>query len=113
MNHRSDKMFAIGHLVIPIVLFALFQRDQDKYQLLLVFFSFIWSLYLIWHAFVVKNLYLYLKKNTYWLLMLIDVVLNNLTYVLPKWELNTQPTWLLLFLVPLYALELGILPSFY
>jgi diguanylate cyclase (GGDEF)-like protein len=32
---------------------------------------------------------------------------------LPKWELNAQPTWLLLFLVPLYALELGIFPSFY
>ncbi|QGQ95718.1 EAL domain-containing protein [Paenibacillus psychroresistens] len=112
MNHRSDKMFAIGHLVIPIVLFTLFQRDHQKIQLLLVFLSFFWSLYLIWHAFIVKNLYLYLKKNTYWFLMLVDVILNNLTYVLPEWEINAHPTWLLLFLVPLYALELGIFPSF-
>jgi hypothetical protein len=113
MNHQSDKMFAIGHLVIPIVLFTLFLRDQQLIQLLLVFLSFFWAVYLFWQAFVIKNLYLFLMKSSYWIFIIVDVVLINLIYILPKWEMNAHPTWLLLFLVPLYALELGILPSFY
>jgi diguanylate cyclase (GGDEF)-like protein len=113
MNHRSDKMFAIGHLVIPIVLFALFYRDQQYFQLLLVFLSLFWALYLLWHAYVQNNLTVLLKKNSYWILMLVDVILNNLIFIVPKWEMNAHPTWLLLFLVPLYALELGVLPSLY
>jgi diguanylate cyclase (GGDEF)-like protein len=112
MNHRSDKMFAVGHLVIPIVLFALFKREQQIVLLLLVFLSFFWAIYLLWHAYVLKNLYIFLKRNTFWVLMLVDVILINLTYVLPEWK-SSQPTWLLLFLVPLYALELGLLPSLY
>ena len=63
MNHRSDKMFAIGHLVIPIVLFSLFQREQQSILLLLVFLTFFWAIYLIWHAFVTKNLFLLLKRT--------------------------------------------------
>jgi diguanylate cyclase (GGDEF)-like protein len=113
MNHRSDRMFAIGHLIIPIVLFTLFQRDQQNILLLLVFLTFFWAIYLIYHAFILKNLFLLLKKNAYWFLMLVDVLLNNLTYILPSWEMDAHPTWLLLFLVPLYALELGLLPSLY
>jgi diguanylate cyclase (GGDEF)-like protein len=111
MNHRSDKMFAVGHLVIPIVLFALFQRDQQYVLLLLVFLSFFWAIYLVWHAFVLKTLYVLLKRNSYWFVMFVDLMLNNLTSVLPSWE--KYPTWLLLFLVPLYALELGMLPTFF
>jgi diguanylate cyclase (GGDEF)-like protein len=111
MNHRSDKMFAVGHLVMPIVLFALFQKNQQYVLLLLVFLSFFWAIYLVWHAFILKNLYVLLKKNSYWILMIVDIILNNLTYVLPDWK--SYPTWLLLFLVPLYALELGMVPSFF
>jgi diguanylate cyclase (GGDEF)-like protein len=111
MNHRSDKMFAVGHLVIPIVLFALFQRDQQYVLLLLVFLSFFWAIYLGWHAFVLKNLFVLLKKNSYWFVMIADIILNLLIYILPSWE--KYPIWLLLFLVPLYALELGMLPSFF
>jgi diguanylate cyclase (GGDEF)-like protein len=111
MNHRSDKMFAVGHLVIPIVLFALFQKDQQYVLLLLVFLSFFWAIYLVWHAFILKNLYILLKKNTYWFLMFVDIILNTLTYILPSWE--KYPSWLLLFLIPLYALELGMLPTFF
>jgi diguanylate cyclase (GGDEF)-like protein len=113
MNHRSDKMFAIGHLIIPIVLFALFQRDQQNIQLFMVILSFFWAIYLIWQAFILKNLYLFLKKDSYWFLALVDVILNNLSYVLPNWGMDAHPTWLLLFLVPLYALELGVWPSLY
>jgi diguanylate cyclase (GGDEF)-like protein len=32
---------------------------------------------------------------------------------MPEWKSESQPTWLLLFLVPLYALELGLIPSLY
>ncbi|MDB5052260.1 MAG: hypothetical protein JWM44_310 [Bacilli bacterium] len=113
MNHRSDKMFAVGHLVVPIVLFALFKRDPQFVLLLLGFLTSFWALYLMWHAFVLKNLYIFLKKNTYWFLMLTDVLLNTLTYTLPIWKLDSHPTWLILFLVPLYALEMGLVPSFY
>jgi diguanylate cyclase (GGDEF)-like protein len=111
VNHRSDKMFAVGHLVIPIVLFALFQSNQQFVLLLLVFLSFFWAIYLVWHAFVLKNLYVLLKRNSYWFLMVVDIILITLIYILPAWE--SYPTWLLLFLVPLYALELGMLPSFF
>ncbi|MEX2461744.1 MAG: EAL domain-containing protein [Paenibacillaceae bacterium] len=113
MNHRSDKMFAIGHLLIPVVLLSLFQRDQQFIQLFLVIISFFWATYLIWHAFVLKNLFLFLKKNMYWLLMIVDVIINNLIYILPDWKMGEHPIWLLLFLVPLYALELGIWPAFF
>lgn len=113
MNHRSDRMFAMGHLIIPIVLFALYQREQQYIILLLVFLTLIWAIYLFYHAFVLKNLFLFLKKNTYWFLMLVDVILNNLIYILPNWKMDSHPTWLLLFLVPLYALELGLFPSLY
>src|ERR1700687_1887387 len=110
MNHRSDKMFAIGHLVIPVVLFALFERDQQYIQLLLVFLSLFWAIFLLWHVFVHKNLSMLLKNNAYWILMLVDVILNNLILNLPTWKLGSQPTWLILFLIPLYALELGVWP---
>jgi diguanylate cyclase (GGDEF)-like protein len=113
MNHRSDKMFAVGHLVIPIVLYALFQKNQQFILLLLVFLSIFWALYLLWHAFSLKNLYVFMNKGSYWFVMLVDVILNCITYILPDWQGKVQPTWLILFLVPLYALELGMLPSLY
>jgi diguanylate cyclase (GGDEF)-like protein len=91
----------------------LFQRDQQYFQLLLVFLSLFWAIYLLWHTFVQKNLSVLLKKSSYWIFMFVDVILNNLILNLPKWELDAHPTWLILFLVPLYALELGVLPSFY
>jgi diguanylate cyclase (GGDEF)-like protein len=113
MNHRSDKMFAIGHLVIPIVLFALFQKNHQYILLSLVFLSLLWASYLLWHAFIHNHIYVFMNKGSYWFVMLVDVILNCMTYILPDWQASAQPAWLILFLVPLYAFELGVLPSLY
>jgi hypothetical protein len=38
-------------------------------------------------------------------------VLLTATFVLPDWSTGPKPTWLILFLVPFYAFELGMRPS--
>jgi len=113
MKYRSDKMFAVGHLVIPIILVALFfaEGDPQNIILLLGLITFLWSLLLLWLAFQMDSSQLVFSKKTYLFLMLVDIILMALINLLPNWAIN--PTWIVLFVVPLYALETSMVFTLY
>jgi diguanylate cyclase (GGDEF)-like protein len=113
MNPKSGKMFSVGHALIPIVLIVLFLDAGNKQPviLLLALFGFLWSVFLIWLAFSKRNMDVFYLKQYYWFFILVDFVLITAVSTLPVWEAAQKPTWLLLFVVPFYAFELGVLAS--
>jgi diguanylate cyclase (GGDEF)-like protein len=112
MNPKSGKMFSIGHAIIPIIMFSLYLDSTSQPVMLAILFgSLVWTLYLIWIAFFSDIAAIVLKRSYYWFFILVDSAIITTVYTLPDWSHGTQPTWLVLFLVPLYAFELGMFPA--
>ncbi|WP_409341344.1 putative bifunctional diguanylate cyclase/phosphodiesterase [Paenibacillus sp. MBLB4367] len=110
MFHKKGKVFAIGHLTIPLVLAGLYvtvNRQAD--MILLIAFSFIWFLLLMYFAFGVGVLSDWLRKRAVWAVALTDYAICLAIHMIPGWAPQAEPHWLILFLIPLYAFELGTL----
>ncbi|WP_158560333.1 EAL domain-containing protein [Paenibacillus contaminans] len=112
MLHKNGKVFAIGHLSIPLVLAGIyFTANQQTTMLPLFFFSFVWFLLLSYFAFGIGRLSEWLRKRAVWAVTLTDFAIYLAIQLLPEWAPHTEPDWLILFLVPLYAFELGTFAS--
>ncbi len=108
MIHKNAKAFALGHSIVPILLFLLYGRDPQSVLLLIAGLAIAFTTFLLWRAFSVQDLTRFMKMPGLFLLMAVDLLLLIMVFVLPDWMSNLRPTWLLLFIVPLYASETGI-----
>ncbi|MEF3304623.1 putative bifunctional diguanylate cyclase/phosphodiesterase [Paenibacillus sp. GYB003] len=108
MNQKNAKVFALGHFIFPAVLLALFFAQNQFVLLALAAASLLFTVFLVQRAFMVGDLNQMLRMPTLAAIVFVDMVIVTLVYVLPKWQPGVSPTWLLLFLLPLYASELGI-----
>mgnify|MGYP002336148468 FL=1 len=114
MIYRSDRMFALGHLFVPLLLFSLHWQQQQLILLVLTFSSLLWALYLIYHSFLLKNLHEVLRSSqTFWIYLSTDLLFNLMIHLLPTWDVLSQPTYMILFIAPLYAFELGMRQTVY
>lgn len=112
MNQSNGKLFALGHAVIPFVLLLLYAVNLPLREIpVLTLLTLGWTLILIWQAFISKNLYRLLRKGTLWCYIFIDCALIAAIYTIPSWYSGPHPTWLILFLVPFYAAEVGMVPT--
>lgn len=112
MFYKSGRIFSLGHALIPVILMCLyFTNYRQPVILLLACLTLIWSLILIYQAFSSTKSRLITGKKRYWVPLLIDSVLYAAIFTLPNWQGDYLITWFVLFLVPLYAFELGIFPA--
>ncbi|GAA3403766.1 putative bifunctional diguanylate cyclase/phosphodiesterase [Paenibacillus hodogayensis] len=107
MIQKNAKVFALGHLIFPVVLLLLFLNQTQFVLLALAVLSFLFTSFLIHRAYVVGDLSQMLRMPGLAVIVFIDMAIVTVVYVLPSWSPGVNPTWLLLFLLPLYASELG------
>ncbi len=114
MLQGRTKIFAIGHISIPILLlqYYLWQSPQPE-LLILGFISLAWTLYLTWFSIFKNNLVGIFRMKSWLWFLIIDSVLICVIYTLPDWSGVANPIWFLLFLSPLYAAEAGTKPTLY
>ncbi|HEY0827433.1 MAG TPA: GGDEF domain-containing protein, partial [Bacilli bacterium] len=114
MLQGGTKIFAFGHISIPILLLQYYLLKIPQPELLtLCFISLVWTLYLTWFSIFKNNLVgIYRMKSWFWFIV-IDSALICAIYTLPDWTDIASPIWLLLFLSPLYAAEAGTKPTIY
>lgn len=108
---KTGKIFSLGHLIIPLVLVSLYSdipSGQRSIVLGLTLISGLWALFLIWHSFFRLNKTMFSRKDSFWFFVLVDFFLLAAIYSIPQWEGN-QPMLLTLFILPIYAFELGTL----
>lgn len=112
MNHKNGIVFALGHAAIPIVLAGMYVSGEHQLILIpMIAVSFIWFLLLCYSSLAIRVLAEWLRKKSVWLIMLIDIALCCVIQFAPNWQSGVGPHWLILFLVPLYAFELGTGPA--
>lgn len=111
MVYKNAKAFALGHSIIPLILLLLYSRSSQTVLLVIAGLAIAYTTFLLWRAFTVKDLSRLMKMPGLIVLMGIDWLLTMLMFVWPTWSADTRPTWLLLFIVPLYASEAGIGPT--
>ncbi|PYI51791.1 putative bifunctional diguanylate cyclase/phosphodiesterase [Paenibacillus flagellatus] len=107
MNQKNAKVFAIGHSIFPVVLLLLFVSQKQFVLLALAALSLLFTIFLLHRAFTVRDLSQLLRMPGLAAIVLVDMAIVTLVYILPDWSPGVSPTWLLLFLLPLYATELG------
>ncbi|RKN86971.1 putative bifunctional diguanylate cyclase/phosphodiesterase [Paenibacillus ginsengarvi] len=108
MNQKNAKVFALGHFIFPAVLFVMFVSQKQFILLVLALMSILFTMFLVQRAYMVGDLSQLLRMPNLAFIVFIDMAIVTLVYVLPEWHTGVSPTWLLLFLLPLYASELGI-----
>lgn len=111
MVHKNAKAFALGHSIIPLILLLLYGKNDQTVLLLLAGLAIAFTSFLLWRAFNVQDLSRFMRMPGLILLMGTDWLLTTLTFVLPHWTSGLRPSWLLLFVIPLYASEAGIVPT--
>ncbi|WP_010270374.1 putative bifunctional diguanylate cyclase/phosphodiesterase [Paenibacillus senegalensis] len=110
MFYKSGRIFSLGHTLIPVILFCLYGTHYRQPIILwLACLFLLWSFLLIYQAFFTSGLYS--DKKKYWLPLVMDSILYAAIFTLPDWQGDYLVTWLVLFLVPIYAFELGIFSS--
>lgn len=111
MSVKNGKVFAYGHAIVPFILLALFlSGNGDPNLLAMVGISFVWAIILIMMISSGKPLF-QVGSNSHILYTVVDIVLLGATFVFPEWHITPPPTWIALYLVSLYAFELGLLRS--
>ncbi|GIP35840.1 bifunctional diguanylate cyclase/phosphodiesterase [Paenibacillus sp. J2TS4] len=111
MIHKSERMFSLGHVFVPIVLISLYFNYRQASILVIALLAILWCLLLIFQAFYQKKLHNHLTKGFYWIYLLIDSVFCTAIFTIPSWQGQYEPTWIVLLLVPLYAFEFGVASS--
>lgn len=107
MNQKNAKVFAVGHFLLPAVLLILFLAQKQPALFALTIVSFLFAAFLVQRAYLTGDLSQLLRMPSLAFIVFFDMAIVTLVYVLPKWHSSVFPTWLLLFLLPLYASELG------
>lgn len=107
MNQNNAKVFAIGHFIFPIMLLLVYISQQQTELLALAALSLAFAVFLFHRASIVRDLNQLLRMPGLGFIVFIDMAILTLVYVWPDWRPGVSPTWLLLFLLPLYASELG------
>lgn len=107
MNQKNAKVFAVGHFLLPAVLLILFLAQKQPALFALTIVSFLFAAFLVQRAYLTGDLSQLLRMPSLAFIVFLDMAIVTLVYVLPKWHSSVFPTWLLLFLLPLYASELG------
>lgn len=107
MNQSNAKVFALGHSVFPVVLLLLYLAERQPILLALTALAAGFTAFLLHRAYAVRDLSQLLRMPGLAVIVFADMAIVTLVYVLPKWPASVNPTWLLLFLLPLYASELG------
>lgn len=109
MNSRNATIFAYGHIVIPLILAFLYLSDTSQPIILALFvLNALWTCYLIWRLNGPKDLYRSLHSNRVWSYIVVDSIFLALIFAFPEWSLALQPTWLVLFILFFYALDVGM-----
>jgi diguanylate cyclase (GGDEF)-like protein len=109
MSFKNGKVFSLGHTLIPGILIAFYMnRTPDADLLAAAAVQLAWSMFLIWGAFSGKAFFSLFGRSTYIIYSFIDFALMGLAFLLPDWTTSPHPTWMVLFLVTLYAFELGM-----
>lgn len=86
----------------------MFVSQKQFILLVLALMSILFTMFLVQRAYMVGDLSQLLRMPNLAFIVFIDMAIVTLVYVLPEWHTGVSPTWLLLFLLPLYASELGI-----
>lgn len=107
MNQKNAKVFALGHFIFPVVLLLLFVSQKQYVLLALAALSLAFTIFLVHRAHIVGDLSQLLRMPSLAVIVFVDMAMITMVYVLPDWHPGVNPTWLLLFLLPLYASELG------
>lgn len=107
MNQSNAKVFALGHSVFPVVLLLLYLAERQPILLALTALAAGFTAFLLHRAYAVRDLSQLLRMPGLAVIVFADMAIVTLVYVLPQWPASVNPTWLLLFLLPLYASELG------
>lgn len=107
MIHRNAKVFALGHLIFPAVLLLLFMNQAQIVLLALAALSLLFTGFLIYRAYGTGDLSQLLRMPSLAVIVFVEMAILTLVFVLPEWRSGVNPTWLLFFLLPLYASELG------
>ncbi|MEF3311684.1 EAL domain-containing protein [Paenibacillus sp. GYB004] len=107
MNQKNANVFAIGHSIFPAVLLLLFVSHKQFIFLALAALSLSYTAFLVHRAYSVGDLSQLLRMPGLAAIVFFDMAIVTMVYILPKWPPDANPTWLLLFLLPLYASELG------
>lgn len=106
MNHKSGKIFAIGHASFPLILLILYASGYQHPLIIgLALACLLWSLFLIWQSYRTEQLFSIFGSKTHIFFGFVDFLLLCAIYLMPN---TTAPIWLVLFLMPLYAFELGV-----
>lgn len=112
--NKNSQMFSLGHAIIPFVLFSLYLFETAQpVLLLLAFLSAVWTFYLMWRTFIMKDLDSILRRHAFWWFLIVDMLLLYAMFVFPDWQDHLNTTWLNLLIVPLYAFELGVVAGIY
>ncbi|WP_127582619.1 putative bifunctional diguanylate cyclase/phosphodiesterase [Paenibacillus koleovorans] len=109
--HKNAEAFALGHCLLPIVLLLLYGHNPQIELLPIAALGLAYTVLLLWRAFHVKDLGQLLKLPGLAGLMAVDWLLVTASLTWPEWQNGLQPTWLLLFVIPLYASEAGFLAT--
>lgn len=113
MIPKYAKLYALTHFCTPIVLSIFYFALRQPILIVLTVLSFLWSIYLMWHAFIRQNLFQLLKNKNLWWFLFIDHAILALSFALPDWQDNHLPVWLILFYVPIYCHEIGAKSAFW
>jgi len=111
MNQPNTQMFAYGHLIMSSILLLYAIGDRwDPVMLLLAGMFTVWSICIILHAYRYKHDRDWPQKSVYWLIA-IDFLLLAVLFAIPEWPKSYSPTWIVLWLVLLYAYEMNLYQS--
>lgn len=111
MNQPNTHMFAYGHLIMSSILLLYAIGDRwDPVMLLFAGIFALWSICIILHAHRYKHYRDWPPKSVYWLIA-IDFLLLAVIFAIPEWPESYSPTWIVLWLVLLYAYEMNLYQS--
>lgn len=109
MSFKNGKVFSVGHTLTPGILVAFYlHNNQDPILLAIAAFGLLWALVLIWLAAAGRPFFGIAGRHTYVYYSLLDALVLGAAFVLPHWDGSVHPTWIVLFIVSLYAFELGM-----
>jgi diguanylate cyclase (GGDEF)-like protein len=109
MGFKNGKVFAFGHALVPCVFVILFlSGNRDASLLAITGISFLWSLLLVGFSMSDRPFFEYMGPSSHIFYSLVDFLLLGAAFTVPFWDITPHPTWLVLFLVSLYAFELGL-----
>lgn len=109
MSFKNGKIFSYGHAFVPFALLLLFFLGNRDTSLLVVSgIILFWAVLLAGLAASDTPVFEIMGKNSYILYTVMDFALLAVAFAIPAWSIEPPPTWLAVYLISLYAFELGV-----